>query len=200
MLLQKQCTRTSKAIVRREKSASNVHQGRSSLVELENPATEHSDAFFAFLPPTTLPLDDDPIKTVISVKTMQSLLRTLFSTRSSWSSSKIWILERTKAECDWLSLEGRSRPTHRSNLTDWNKYQAANLVASSSSTFSFPLPLRESQPNLLTMQARRPRRGVDGRRWRKCPLKRASRSHLHDGVDDGGGAQNAKEVECWRRK
>ena len=80
MLLQKQCTRTSKAIVRREKSASNVHQGRSSLVELENPATEHSDAFSAFLPPTTLPLDDDPIKTVISVKTMQSLLRTLFST------------------------------------------------------------------------------------------------------------------------
>ena len=63
-----------------------------------------------------------------------------------------------------------------------------------------PPLLRDSQPNLLTMQARRPWRGVDGRRWRKCPLKRASRSHLHDGVDDGGGAQNAKEVECWRRK
>ena len=63
-----------------------------------------------------------------------------------------------------------------------------------------PPLLRESQPNLLTMQARRPRRGVDGRRWRKCPLKRASRSHLHDGVDDRGGAQNAKEVECCRRK
>ena len=49
-------------------------------MELENPATEHSDVFSAFLPPTTLPLDGDPIKTVISVKTMQSLLRTLFST------------------------------------------------------------------------------------------------------------------------
>ena len=61
---------TSKAIVRRERSASDVHKGRSSLVELENPATEHSDAFSAFLPPTTLPLDDDPIKTVFSVNLM----------------------------------------------------------------------------------------------------------------------------------
>ena len=123
-----------------------------------------------------------------------------------------------------MSLEGRSRPTHRSNLTDWDKYQAANLVAPSSSTLSFitaivlqveeswtnlstmrasqakwqfpplsspdpkfpnqpPSPkspplLRESQPNLLTMQARRPRRGVDGRRWRKCPLNRAPLDHI----------------------
>ena len=29
---------------------------------------------------------------------------------------------------------------------------------------------------------------------------RASRSHLHEGVDDRGGAQNAKEVECCGRK
>ena len=41
-----------------------------------------------------------------------------------------------------------------------------------------PPLLQESPPNLLTMQARRPRRGVDGRRWRKCPLKRAPLDHI----------------------
>ena len=146
-----------------------------------------------------------------------------------------------------MSLEGRSRPTHRSNLTDWDKYQAANLVASSSPTLSFPpaivLQVEESWTNLSTMRASQakwqlpplsspdpkfpqptPKSQIAAsvariaaksahnagaqaearRRWSTLEevssQARASRSHLHDGVDDGGGAQNAKEVECCRRK
>ena len=152
-------------------------------------------------------------------------------------------IEQKKAKCDWLSLEGRSRPTHRSNLTDWDKYQAANLVASSSSTLSFPPPaivlqVEESWTNLSTMRASQaplsspdpkfpqpiPKSKIAAsvariapksahnagaqaearRRWSTLEevssQARASRSHLHDGVDDRGGAQNAKEVECSRRK
>ena len=118
MLLQKQCTRTSKAIVRREKSASNVHQGRSSLVELENPATEHSDVFLPFFPPPRFLL------MTIQWKQWSRSRRCNcswghFSARPSWSSSKMWIVNRTDKSWMWLVVVGRKKSSDSSFKPHW---------------------------------------------------------------------------------
>ena len=242
MLLQKQCTRTSKAIVRREKSASNVHQGRSSLVELENPATEHSDVFLPFFPPPRFLL------MTIQWKQWSRSRRCNcswghFSARPSWSSSKMWIVNRTDKSWMWLVVVGRKKSSDSSFKPHWLEQVSSSqfgrvLILNSFLPPAIVLQVEESWTNLSTMRASQsplsspdpkfpqptPKSQIAAsvariaaksahnagaqaearRRWSTLEevssQERASRSHLHDGVDDGGGAQNAKEVECWRRK
>ena len=197
----------------------------SSRAQLVSGAWESSDRtfwrFFCLSSPTTLRLDGDPIKTVISVKTIQSLLRTLFSTPPilvlvqnvncqsnkqklnvigcHWKEEVVRLIVQTSLIGTSIKQPIWSRPhpqlfpsplplfsKSRNRGQIWaqcGQVKPLFLPQIPSSPNQPPSPkspplLRESQPNLLTMQARRPRRGVDGRRWRKCPLKSAPLDHI----------------------